>query len=53
MVVERWRYPERYARTILLPRLLGDVRRLEEPDFAARVIRSGDIFGSLDVGHGA
>lgn len=37
---------------VFLSRLLGDARRLEEPDPATRVIRSGDVFGSLDIGHG-
>ena len=53
VLVERWRYPERYVRTVLLPRLLSSVGRLEEPDLAARVIRSGDVFRSLDIGHGS
>ena len=52
MVVERWRYPEWYVCTAFLPHLLDDVRRLKEPDLAARIIRSRDVFRSLDIGHG-
>ena len=52
VVVEGWRYPERYVRTVLLPRLLGDARRLEKPDLAPGVIGSGEVFDSLNIGHG-